>query len=54
LLKLTKSINRRVGSDVYHKYIVTIPQKKLELLGWDENTELEIEIKDKELRIKKI
>ena len=53
IVKLTRSINRRVGNEVYYKHIVTIPQKILDELKWNENTELKFEVKDKELRIKK-
>lgn len=53
VVKLTKSINRRVGDDVYYKYIITIPQKILDALKWDENTNLEFKVDGKELRIKK-
>jgi bifunctional DNA-binding transcriptional regulator/antitoxin component of YhaV-PrlF toxin-antitoxin module len=52
-VKLTKSINRRVGKETYYKYIVTIPQKILNNLGWDENTHLEFKVDNKELKIKK-
>ncbi len=52
-VKLTRSINRRVGKDVYYKHLITIPQKILDELGWDENTNLEFKTDGKDLKITK-
>lgn len=53
IVKLTKSINRRVGDEVYYKHIITIPQKILDELKWNDKTELEFKIDGKDLKIKK-
>ena len=53
VVKLTKSINRRVGTEVYYKHIITIPQKLLDELKWTEKTELEFKVDGKDLKIKK-
>jgi len=53
VVKLTKSINRRVGDDVYYKHIITVPQKILDELKWTEKTELEFKVDGKDLKIKK-
>ena len=52
-MKLTKSINRKIGSKEYHKFIVTIPNKHLEKLGWDDHTELNMVVRGKKLIIEK-
>jgi len=54
LLRLNKRINRVVGGKSYHKFSITIPKKDiLDVLGWNEKTELTIELKGKEIRIRK-
>ena len=51
VVKLTKSINRKVGNSTYYKYIITIPQRILDELKWDETTNLEFKIDGKDLKI---
>ncbi len=54
LLRLNKRINRVVAGKIYHKFSITIPKKEIiDVLGWNEKTELTIELKGKEIRIKK-
>jgi len=53
IVKLTRSVNRRVGKDVYYKHIITIPQKVLEELGWNEKTKLSMKTDRKKLIIEK-
>jgi len=53
IVKLTKSINRRVGKEVYYKHIITIPQKLLDDLKWNDKTDLEFYLKGNELRLRK-
>jgi len=54
LLRLNKRINRVVDGKSYHKFSITIPKKGiLDVLRWDERTELTIELKGKEIRIRK-
>jgi AbrB family looped-hinge helix DNA binding protein len=45
-LKLQKQLSRRVEGKSYPKYVVTIPPKFVEKLGWKEGTELKADIKD--------
>lgn len=45
-MKLQKQLSRRVESKNYPKYVVTIPPKIVEKLGWKEGIELKADIKD--------
>ena len=40
-MKLQKQLSRKVDNIKYPKYVVTIPPKQIEELGWEEGTELE-------------
>ena len=53
IVKLTKCVNRKVGKIVYYKHIITIPQKVLEELGWNEKTKLSMKTERKKLVIEK-
>lgn len=53
VVKLTKSINRKVGGQAYYKHIITIPNKILDELGWDASTKLHFVIDGKDLKIKR-
>lgn len=53
-MKITKTINRKVDGKNYYKFIVTIPNKHLIDLGWDDHTSLVMDVKDGKLIIKKI
>lgn len=46
-VKVTKSINRRVGDKEYAKYIITIPQKLMNELEWSDKTSLSMRIEPK-------
>ncbi len=46
-VKLTKSINRKVGNTTYEKFIITIPQKFVNELGWSDKTKLAMKIEPK-------
>ena len=52
-VKLTKSVNRRIGNIEYSKFIITIPQKFLKELGWNEKTKLNMKTDRKKLVIEK-
>ncbi len=45
-MKLQKQLSRKVDGKAYPKYVVTIPPKDIDKLGWTEGTELRIAIKD--------
>ncbi len=50
---LQKQLSKRIGDKDYSKYVIVIPSKLIEKLGWKGNEELEAEIKDKKLIIEK-
>ena len=52
-VKLTKSVNRKVGDVEYYKHIVTIPNKYLKELGWSDKTNLNMKVSGKKLVIEK-
>ena len=52
-MKITRSVNRRVGDKEYHKHIVTIPNKHLKELGWSDKTNLNMKVSGKKLVIEK-
>ena len=51
-MKLQKQLSRKVGKIKYPKYLVVIPSKLIEEIGWEEGIEFEPEIKDKKLILK--
>lgn len=50
-MKLQKQLSRKVGDKEYPKYMVVIPPKKVEELGWKEGTELEPKVNGEKLTI---
>jgi len=44
--KLQKQLSRRVDDREYPKYVVTIPPKQIEEVGWKEGIELEATVKN--------
>jgi antitoxin component of MazEF toxin-antitoxin module len=53
-LKLQKQLSRKVGDKKYPKWMIAIPPKQIEALGWNEGQSLEGEIADQKLVIKKV
>lgn len=53
-LKLQKQLSRKVGDKKYPKWMIAIPPKQVEALGWNEGQSLESEIANQELIIKKV
>ena len=45
-MRLQKQLSRKVEGKEYPKYVVTIPPKCVDLLGWKEGTELSADIKN--------
>lgn len=45
-MKLQKQLSRKVRNKKYPKFVVTIPPKQIEEVGWEEGTELEAIVKD--------
>ena len=52
-MKLQKQLSRKVGNTEYAKWVLVVPPTTIEELGWKEGRELEVEIKDNKLSIKK-
>ena len=52
-MKLQKQLSRRVGDTEYAKYVVVVPPKQIAELRWNDKDELDSEIKDGKLIIKR-
>ena len=44
-MKLQKRFNRKVGDKEYSKWVVVLPNDKIQELGWSEGAELDIDAK---------
>ena len=53
IMKLQKQLSKRIGTTEYAKYVLVIPPKNIQKLGWKEGTELEAEIKGDKLIIER-
>jgi antitoxin component of MazEF toxin-antitoxin module len=51
-LKLQKQLSRKTKGKTYPKYVMTIPPKNIEELGWQKGMELEVSVSDNRLIIK--
>jgi len=52
-MKLQKQLSRKVKDVEYAKWVLVIPQNIIEELKWKEGQELEAEIKENRLVVKK-
>ena len=52
-MRLQKQLSRKVGNTEYAKWVLVVPPKIVEELKWKEGQELEGEIKDNKLVVKK-
>lgn len=52
-MRLQKQLSRRVRGKEYPKWLVVIPPKVIEELGWKEGDELDPLIDEGELRVKR-
>jgi antitoxin component of MazEF toxin-antitoxin module len=52
-VRLQKQLSRKVGNKEYPKWIITIPPKQVEALGWNEGELLESEVNSRELVIRR-
>jgi len=50
-VKLQKQLSRKTKGKSYPKYVMTIPPKDIEELGWQKGMELEVRIRDNKLII---
>ena len=51
-MKLQKQLSRKVGKKKYPKYMVTIPPKKIEAVGWKAGMELHADVKNDRIVLK--
>lgn len=51
MVKLQKQLSRKLKGKNYPKYVMTIPPKDVEELGWQKGTELEVHVKNNKLII---
>ncbi len=52
-MRLQKQLSKRVGEKKYAKYVIVIPPKTIDKLGWKAGEELETEVKGNKLVIEK-
>ena len=52
-MRLIKQHGRKYNETDYYKYIVVIPNKLIEKLGWKRGEDLEADVKEGKLVIKK-
>ena len=52
-MKLQKQLSRKVGNKEYPKWVVIVPPKQIDTLGWNEGEYLESEVRDQELVVRK-
>ena len=52
-MHLQKQLSRKVGDKEYAKWVLVIPPKIIAKLGWNNETDLEIEIKGDKLIIER-
>jgi antitoxin component of MazEF toxin-antitoxin module len=50
-VKLQKQLSRKIKGKAYPKYVMTIPPKDIEELGWQKGMELEIRVSNNKLII---
>ena len=50
-MKLQKQLSRKIKGKSYPKYVMTIPPKNIEELGWQKGIELDVRVKDNKLII---
>ncbi len=51
-MKLQKQLSRKTKGKSYPKYVMTIPPKDIEELGWQKGMELEVCVTDNKLIIR--
>ena len=53
-MKLQKQLSRKVGKTEYPKYVITIPPKLIEELGWKKGVEVEASKKGDKLLLEPV
>lgn len=52
-MRLQKQLSRTIGEKEYAKYVVVIPTKVVEDLGWKGDEDLEVIVGDNEVTLRK-
>jgi len=52
-MRLQKQLSRKYGNKEYPKWVITIPPKQIEVLGWNEGEFLESEVNIQELIVRR-
>lgn len=52
-MRLQKQLSRKVGNKEYPKWVIIVPPKQIETLGWKEGEYLASEVNDEELIIQR-
>jgi hypothetical protein len=52
-MKLQKQLSKKRGDKIYHKYVIVIPEDKIQESGFKEGDELEADAKKGEIRLRK-
>lgn len=52
-MRLQKQLSRKIGNVEYAKYVTVIPPQTIKELGWKDGENLDVEIKDDKLVIKR-
>jgi bifunctional DNA-binding transcriptional regulator/antitoxin component of YhaV-PrlF toxin-antitoxin module len=52
-MRLQKQLSKKIGDKEYAKYVIVVPPKVIEKLGWKDGEELEGEIKGDKLVIER-
>ena len=52
-MKLQKQLSKKRGDNIYHKYVIVLPEESVKEAGFHEGDELSAEAKKGEIRLKK-
>jgi len=52
-MKLQKQLSRKYGDKEYPKWVIVVPPKEIEVLGWSEGEPLESEVSGEELIVRR-
>ena len=52
-MQLQKQLSKKVGSKEYAKWVIVLPPEKVSTLGWKAGEELEVDISDNKLVIRR-
>ena len=52
-MKLQKQLSRKYGNKEYPKWVIIVPPRQIEVLGWSEGEYLESEVRERELIVRR-